>query len=56
MELKAGRLVRSLAGHDEGEVLADKSPRIEQFNNEDIAFAIRLYKKMVTDTGKETNV
>ena len=36
---------------------AGKKHKRESFNNEDIAFAIKLYKrKMVADTGKETNV
>ena len=36
---------------------ADKHYKREQFNNEDVALAIKLYKKeMVADTGKETNV
>ena len=34
-----------------------KQHKRESFNNEDIAFAIKLYKReMVADTGKETNV
>ena len=36
---------------------AGKQHKRESFNNEDIAFAIKLYKReMVADTGKETNV
>lgn len=36
---------------------AGKKHKRESFNNEDIAFAIKLYKReMVADTGKETNV
>lgn len=34
-----------------------KQYKRENFNNEDVAFAIKLYKReMVADTGKETNV
>ena len=34
-----------------------KQHKRENFNNEDVAFAIKLYKReMVADTGKETNV
>ena len=36
---------------------AGKQHKKESFNNEDIAFAIKIYKReMVADTGKETNV
>ena len=36
---------------------AGKQHKRESFNSEDIAFAIKLYKReMVADTGKETNV
>ena len=36
---------------------AGKQHKRESSNNEDIAFAIKLYKReMVADTGKETNV
>ena len=34
-----------------------KQHKRENFNNEDVAFAIKLYKReMVVNTGKETNV
>ena len=36
---------------------AGKQHKRENFNNEDVAFAIKLYKReMVVNTGKETNV
>ena len=36
---------------------AGKQRKRESFNNEDIAFSIKLYEReMVEDTGKETNV
>ena len=36
---------------------AGKQHKRENFNNEDVAFAIKLYKReMVINTGKETNV